>query len=118
MDCELAVRKKTLKSLRKQNKPLEYTLQYTPAEYVSKLMKSKWSNEFLVKHKMTNEPSKRGSSTKVPMNKREKNLLLSKLFLLIAVDFTLLIVRIRLELLIVCRHHQESLVSTGLCGYG
>lgn len=96
VDCEQAARKKNIKCLRKPNKPLEYTLQYTPAEYVSKPMKSKWSNVFLVKLKMTNEPSKRGASTKLSMNKREKNLLLSMLFLLVTVDFTLLIVRIRL----------------------
>jgi hypothetical protein len=112
VDDELAAKRKALKVLRKQNKSLEYTLQYTIAEYLSKLMKSKWSNQFLVKHKMTNEPSKRGASTKVPMSKREKKLLLSKLFSFITVEFTLLIVRF----LLFCRHHQESLVKTGICG--
>jgi hypothetical protein len=61
-----------------KKKPIEYKLQFTPAEYVKRLMKSKWSTDYLVAHKMTNEGPKWGNKKKIPMVKREKHILLSK----------------------------------------
>jgi hypothetical protein len=61
-----------------KKKPTEYKLQFPPAEYVKRLMKSKWSTDYLVAHKMTNEGPKRDNNKKISIIKREKHILLSK----------------------------------------
>ena len=74
----MSQRKRTLKKLAKEKKPAVYDLQFTPAEYVNQLMRSHWSPEYLIAHKMTSEPSKRGVSKKKAMPSRERHILLSK----------------------------------------
>ena len=78
MDEELSQRKRTLKKVAKEKKPAVYDLQFTPAEYVNQLMRSHWSPEYLIAHKMTSEASKRGVSKKKAMPSRERHILLSK----------------------------------------
>jgi hypothetical protein len=47
---ELEQRKRILKKLEKEKKPLDYKLQFTPLEYVSRQMRVKWFQEYLIEH--------------------------------------------------------------------
>ena len=47
---ELEQRKRILKKLEKEKKPIDYKLQFTPLEYVSRQMRVKWFQEYLIQH--------------------------------------------------------------------